>query len=286
MAPAVLVLRNWLADVATDGSIHHDATARALGFPSGLVPGDVHLVITAKVMVDRFGPAWFERGWYRHTFVAATYDGEEARIEVDELPPLPGDEARIDVRLVRVSDEATVGAASGGIYRDDAGDGADPWERPDRLPDREGDGYDPLPHEPLGTEWPSWLVTADADAFAGSLAAGSDDTPWYRTESPWGPPIVPLVGPFNQAHRMKAPPIPPAIGRELRSGVNARFECRWAGPLFVGTPYRRRARTVAKGASGRFAHRVVQFALSDPDDGQTPFTARWHVKWATSRPVL
>ena len=71
--------RNWSAD-AGEGSIHDDATAENLGFRGGTVAGNVHMNQFPPVLVEIFGPEWFERGNLSLSFKNATVDKEQVQV--------------------------------------------------------------------------------------------------------------------------------------------------------------------------------------------------------------
>ena len=258
-------LVNWAADRV--GGIHHDETARAKGFPAGLVPGDVHISLFTAAVVDRVGPAWYEQGWLRQTFVAPAYTGDEAQVVVE------GDDAHLRLTLAR-RDGAVICVGHAGIDPSRR----PPWERDD-LPTRpDGDGADPLPHEPVGTPYPD-VVDAITRGDVDRSIDGIDPSPWYRTASPWAEPVVPTVGVFNAAHRTRATPMPRVIAHAMRAGVNARFEAVHLAPMRFDTSYLRRARLVAKGIRGRYASRTVELSYEDPATGAVAFRGRWRIKW-------
>jgi len=73
--------RNWSADAA--GSIHDDATASKLGFRGGTVAGSIHMDQFVPVMLDIFGPDWFEAGALSLYFINATIDGETVQVKAE-----------------------------------------------------------------------------------------------------------------------------------------------------------------------------------------------------------
>lgn len=273
------VMRNWAAD--REGSIHHDETARLKGFPSGLVPGDVHVAVVTAELVDRFGKDWYERGFLRHTFVGPVFNGEEVAF-VSERSPGGNRQRAVSWRLEKR--DGTVACAGSGGLMNPGEDGAPPWH--DEIPAAAaGDDYDPLPHEEIGPEYEERTPHPEVGAFDQSLA-GNDESEWYRTSSPWGDPIVPTVGMFSLAHRIRPPDMPAVVRREMASGMNASFDALHRGPVFYGRRYRRRAWLAGKGTSGRYAFRVVDFSLVDPEPDREVFSGRWRIKWVTSRPLL
>lgn len=278
MATPWHVVHNWAADL--EGSIHHDETARSKGFPAGLLPGDVHVVLVTAAVVDRFGSPWYERGWIRQTFVAPAFNGEELRVVLEEQALLDGDDGVVDFLLERRGGDV-VCAGSAGVYRPGTEPVA-PWDRPDAPPPRETGSGDPLPHEPVGTWYEERTPHPEIGDFDRSLD-GNDDNPWYRESSPWGDPVMPAVGPFSLAHRIRPTPAPDDLAREMRSGMNAGWEALHTGPLPYGRRWLRRAQLVAKGTKGRYGWRTVEFTLADPEEDRPRFTGRWRTTWVRSQ---
>jgi hypothetical protein len=58
------------------GSIHDDATAKALGFRGGTVAGSIHMDQFPPLLLEAFGQGWFETGSLSLYFRHATTDGE------------------------------------------------------------------------------------------------------------------------------------------------------------------------------------------------------------------
>jgi hypothetical protein len=58
------------------GSIHDDAVAQRLGFRGGTIAGSVHMDQFPPVLVEAFGPQWFETGSLSLAFRHATVSGD------------------------------------------------------------------------------------------------------------------------------------------------------------------------------------------------------------------
>src|SRR5687767_8251766 len=58
------------------GSIHDDKVATKLGFRGGTIAGSTHMDQFPPVLMEAFGPAWFETGGLSLTFRNATISGE------------------------------------------------------------------------------------------------------------------------------------------------------------------------------------------------------------------
>ncbi len=75
------------------GSIHDDAEAQKLGFRGGFVPGSVVGTAAMPAIVEAFGKAWMEGGWYSLTFVSPVYIDDE----VHEVAQRVGDDIAVQV---------------------------------------------------------------------------------------------------------------------------------------------------------------------------------------------
>ncbi len=259
------------------GSIHDDAQARSLGFQSALVGGSVLCAFLEPVLRERLGRAWFERGFFKLSFIAPVYTTDEIRAVVEELEPLPGDEALVRIGLEKRSGErATAGYA--GVYRSPA-DAVPPWQRPGEPPSfPPPPDADPLPEEPLGTAVPSKDLVVSIEESGSRRRAAGDSCPWYEEVSPWGGAIVPaymnlLVNLDNGGRRPET-----AQARGARAGMNGTFQLLMTGPLFAGQPYTLDSKLAEKGLSGRTAFRTAEFTITD-GSGQRLVLARQKARW-------
>jgi hypothetical protein len=64
------------------GSIHTDEVASKLGFKGGTIPGSVHMDQFVPMLLEVYGPKWFETGDISLHFVQATVDAEKVRAVV------------------------------------------------------------------------------------------------------------------------------------------------------------------------------------------------------------
>ncbi len=80
----------WNLSADSKGSIHDDDTANDLGFRAGTVAGDIHLEQFGGILVEAFGPAWFEKGSLSLYFLTPTAHREpvEAFLDLPSAPPL------------------------------------------------------------------------------------------------------------------------------------------------------------------------------------------------------
>src|SRR3954468_19687025 len=74
LAGPLRVPRNAAANAK--GSIHDDETAQRLGLRGGTVAGSVHLDLFPPLLIEVFGPRWYERGSISINFKNPTVDRE------------------------------------------------------------------------------------------------------------------------------------------------------------------------------------------------------------------
>ncbi|MCC7267532.1 MAG: hypothetical protein IT546_09370 [Caulobacteraceae bacterium] len=92
---------------AAEGSIHNDAVASRLGFKGGTVPGSVHMDQFVPMLLQLYGPAWFETGDISTHFTQATVDKEEVQAVTHPGEP----RARLQM-FNRAGQQILVGTAS------------------------------------------------------------------------------------------------------------------------------------------------------------------------------
>lgn len=259
------------------GSIHDDEQARSLGFQAALVGGSVLCSYMTTLLVERFGPAWYERGFFKTSFVGPVYETDEFRVVLEEREPGPGEAGLVAVRLEKRSGEpATAGYAG---LAQSAATATPPWQRPGEaaapaltLTD------DPIPEEPIGTAMPPKALVVTPEESARRRAVAGDTSPWYADASPWGGPIVPsfmylLVNLGNGVQRPAS-----AQTSSARAGMNGTFQLLMTGPMFANQPYTLHSQLAEKGISGRTAFRTAEFRIVDADGRQVAL-ARQKTRW-------
>src|SRR5262252_3073252 len=82
-----------------DLNIHENETARRLGFRGGTIPGSIHMDQFVPLLVEAFGPAWFETGSLSLNFKNATTDREEVCAMV--ASPAQGSDVQVEARMER-----------------------------------------------------------------------------------------------------------------------------------------------------------------------------------------
>src|SRR5580700_906411 len=176
--------RNRSAHVA--GSIHDDATATRLGFRGGTVAGSIHLDQFPPLLLEAFGPAWFETGSLSLYFRNATTDGEPVQAFAGRPAAGAGD-AQVAAWMT-TPEGATVaeGTASAG------------WPaEPSALRGRDLRAADPARLRIYAGLAPGGSLGRLTGAVSGAAQERlvreellTEPLAWYTGDSPWGGPVA------------------------------------------------------------------------------------------------
>ncbi len=234
--------RQMLAEQSYGGhnSIHDDAMAEKLGFQAGPIEGPTHFSQFDPLLVQIWGPAWFERGCISSHFKNMVVEGEEVRAFVET----PQGEATSVRAWAEKADGTPVLEATASL-------GPDHGQT--LLEARRAKLTPPGPLVILQdlevgmTGAKDEQVRMEADQHMGDLYPFSlnqkldgitENSPWYAeaSSSPWGRAIIPteMVSVLAEYTNREAgfPSKGPAIG------LFADLEIRMIdGPLFVGEDY-------------------------------------------------
>jgi hypothetical protein len=230
--------RNRAAHVS--GSIHDDATASKLGFRGGTVAGSVHMDQFSPLLLEAFGPAWFETGTLSLYFKFATTDGEPVQAFVER--PAPG-AADAQVRAWMTTPDGTLvaeGTASVGqpglptaLFTRDMRP-ADPSQLRILSGLRPGDSLGDLHTSVNGADQRTVI----------SEGGITEPLDWYSGPSPWGGPIASPSRVVSLLYRdLLAKPkqeMGPHVG--LFGAIEIRFR---SGPVFADQAYRVTGEVVA-----------------------------------------
>lgn len=222
------------------GSIHDDATAQRLGFRGGTVAGNIHLDQFPPLLIDAYGPCWFERGTLSMYFRAPTTDRE---------PIIAVHNRGTNSAFIVTPTRTVIAEGDAGV---DIPAGTTRLRRRDRRPTAPGTLT--LLHDVrVGADIDAGRTSVDHQRQL-TLMAGPDlltePLDWYRDRSPWGPPIAcpsvavdTLWAPFERRLRGT---VGRAVG--LYGGIELAFH---RGPLVVGADYALHGRIVAVSDSPR-----------------------------------
>jgi hypothetical protein len=213
------------------GSIHNNEVASKLGFRGGTVAGSVHMDQFVPLLLDAFGPSWFETGSLSLYFRSATTDGEPVQAWA-ERPGQPKD-TQIAVRM---------NAPDGTLVADGTASTGDPGV-PTAVFARDlrpaGPGSLRIlaafrPGESLGT----LRLSPDRDRQFDVVDRGqlTEPLPWYRQDSPWGGPIAAPSTIVGLLYGEILTPVKEKMGQ--RVGLFGAIEVRFShGPVFLDQAY-------------------------------------------------
>jgi hypothetical protein len=235
----------------SSSSIHDPKQALKLGFRGSAVGGNVHLDIFAPLLVEAYGPAWFEKGALSLYFETIVVSGEPVQAVV-ERPASDGAQTRIHAR--RADDHSfrvCAGTASLGDHSrselatrdlrtgDDAGLRMLKGVRP-------GKRIGPVERS----------ISREAQEALIESGALNEPMDWHRDASPWGGAIASVSSTAALMYRIIAGEdgrhhhdrLSPAIGDA--SGMFGAFEITYEnGPVFLDRPYSVEGRVVGVGES-------------------------------------
>lgn len=220
--------------INSKGSIHDDATATELGFRAGTVAGDIHLEQFGGILLETFGPQWFETGSLSMYYMHATADAEpvEATLDIaDAVTPLVN--TQIAARM-HTPEGITVAEGTASVGTTSV---------PTALYSRDRRSVDAstlkmlrlaTPGRPLET----FTRQAPGDNQILRQSRGTMTAPldWYVGESPWGGPIC---SPLTSC-RLLVAGMTDSIEKECGEfvGLYGAIEIRHhKGPLLLNTDY-------------------------------------------------
>lgn len=261
------------------GSIHDDAQAKSLGFQGALIGGSVLTAFFEPLALQLFGRDWYERGFFKMSFVSPIYEVDEFRAVAEPAEGHPSDEAFYLLGLEK-RDGSRATAGFGGLRKP----GADhmPWDRETTPASDSADAAG----DPLGTTYPARSLRATPEASAKRRAASSNASEWYTEASPWGSAIVPsfmfllldaLRDRQETATRVDAPR---RSGGPSTAGMNGTFQLAMFRPMFIETLYTQTSKLVERGFSGRTSFRTMENRIED-EAGELVAVTRQKVRWFT-----
>jgi hypothetical protein len=214
------------------GSIHDDATATALGFRGGTVAGSIHMDQFPPLLLEAFGPSWFETGSLSLYFRYATTDGEPVQAFVGR--PDGAQDAQVRAWMT-TPDGDLVGEGTASVGRPAA---------PSALRGRDLRPVDPGRLRMLKALRPGDLigdlpVPVNAERQLSLIARGAmtEPLPWYAGDSPWGGPVASPSAVVDLLYSDLLADLWRSLGP--RVGLFGAIEIRFAaGPVFLHRSYR------------------------------------------------
>ncbi len=253
--------RNLSAQAA--GSIHDDATATSLGFRGGTVAGSIHMDQFPPLLLEAFGPGWFESGSLSLYFRHATIDGEPV---IALLGRPPGGERDAQVRAWATTTDGTLVAEGTAAAGSPAAVSA--------LRSRDLRAVDPAELRILASLRPGEAigdcrVTVDDERQRAVVSHGAMTEPldWYTSSSPWGGPIAAPSTVVNLLYADLIAGLRAAMGKHV--GLFGAIEIRFLnGPVFLGCEYRVTGEVVALSQTPKTA--VLWFDSRALDEADRP----------------
>jgi hypothetical protein len=214
------------------GSIHDDATATALGFRGGTVAGSIHMDQFPPLLLEAFGPSWFETGSLSLYFRYATTDDEPVQAFVGR--PDGAQDAQVRAWMA-TPDGDLVGEGTASVGRPAA---------PSALRGRDLRPVDPGRLRMLKALRPGDLigdlpVPVNAERQLSLIARGAmtEPLPWYAGDSPWGGPVASPSAVVDLLYSDLLADLWRSLGP--RVGLFGAIEIRFAaGPVFLHRSYR------------------------------------------------
>lgn len=253
------------------GSIHNDAVASKLGFRGGTVAGSIHLELFPPLLLEAFGPRWFESGSLSINFRNATTDREPVRAKLDQ-PAAEAKDAQVAAWIER-EDGMLVGEGTASV--------GDPDE-PSALLQIDTSRFDAgelriLADVKPGDVIPGAEVAMPSDHQQERLDVITEPLEWYDGSSPWGGPVA---SPATVVHYLYGHPAR-VIGSKAGQAVGlfGAIEIRHkSGPLVLDETYRVGGEIVAVGSSPKTEY-VWFESHADTADGRRVAEMRMQLRW-------
>ena len=261
-----------------DLNIHEDETAQRLGFRGGTIPGSIHMDQFVPLLLEAFGPAWFETGSLSLNFKNATVDREEV-VAMVARPPR-GTDVQVEARMERPDGTlVAIGTASVGAPGEPAHLHAIDLRPANPSALRMLSGVQP------GVTRIHHGAAVESAAVARRIEAGGllDALPWYTGPSPWGGPIA-NPSAVVQLLRNRGGEFGPHVGQAV--GLFGAIEIRHrAGPVFLDREYEVDGEVMAVGASPRTEFVWYDTRALDASAGVVA-TMRMQLRWMTASSPL
>jgi len=233
------------------GSIHNDAVASKLGFKGGTVPGSVHMDQFVPMLMEIYGPRWFETGDMSLYFTQATVDAEPVRAVVQ-----PGE---FRARLTMYNEAGAL------ICRGTASDRA-----PDSLSElshvlQQQTAVDPsklriLGAYKVGDEISGIPIRLDVEKLQSSLTRITEAHPLYTDQH-----VLPPSHLVSLSHQVR-PRVLEKAGKSV--GLFGALEVRqYRGPLKAGVDYVARTKMLKFSESPKAEAVWYDVVISDPATG-------------------
>ena len=258
-------------------SIHNDEVAGGLGFRGGTVAGSVHMDQFPPVLLEAFGPTWFETGSLSLQFRNATTSGEPVVALVGRPDPsdIVAGATQVPARM-----ETPEGAL---VAEGTAGVGA--HRLPTHLDAIDLRPADPselrmFPHLSTGQVIVSYSASVDAGDAVGNGGSRLITEPleWYSGLSPWGGPIASPSRIVHLLWRRSSAELTKSTGGAV--GLFGSIEIRHhQGPVMADHVYEVTSRVAAAGASPKTEYVWFDSEACEPSTGERIASMRMQLRW-------
>lgn len=242
------------------GSIHNDGVAEKVGMRGGTIPGTIHLNLFPPLLLKAFGQKWFEKGSISMYYTYATMHLEEVRAVIGTA-----EEGAKDVQVeasVEMKDgkKVAIGTVSVGEVKEPS------YLQSQELKNADPDDLKILSGLKVGDKLPSNDVLIKPGETDKVLNTITDPLDWYKTDSPWGGPILYPAGMY---HALMLTPELPDEQRKGAVGFFGATEIRLVdGPIKVGVPYEAKGELICVGASRKTEYFWYESYLEEKESGK------------------
>jgi hypothetical protein len=230
--------------IQVKGSIHDEAVAEKIGIRGGAVAGTNHLDVFVPLLLEAFGPRWFEKGSMSIFYTYMTTDREEVRAVIG-LPPKGAKDAQVEARLEMPSGQI-VGKGTVSV-----GEPKEPTYIQSISMTTSGD--EPRVFANLKAEYDlgvhdSIIPQAKVNQ---RLEITTDPIDWYKGSSPWGKSVLPPQNMHDALQlTFREGAFPERLGTSV--GFFGATELRNInGPILADTPYKVQGRVVFVGVTAK-----------------------------------
>lgn len=258
-------------------SIHNDGVAGSLGFRGGTVAGSVHMDQFPPLLVEAFGPEWFETGSLSLQFRTATTSGEPVIALVGRPDPedLAAGAAQVAARMeTPEGDLVAEGTASVGDH------GLSTHLESIDLRPADPSDLRMFPHLSVGDEITTYEEAIDAGHAVGTDGSRLITEPldWYSGLSPWGGPVASPSRAVQLLWRRTSGELTRSTGGAV--GLFGSIEVRHhQGPLCADHTYRVTSRVAAAGASPKTEYVWFDSEACEPESGERVASMRMQLRW-------
>jgi hypothetical protein len=214
------------------GSIHDEAIAQKIGIRGGAVAGTNHLDVFVPLLLEAFGPRWFEKGTLSIFYTYMTTDREEVRAVIG-LPPKGAKDAQVEAKLeMRSGQIVGQGTVSVGDPKEPTYIQTIQWKTSGDEPRVFADfkaGHDMGTHDSI-------IPQSKVDK---RLEITTDPIDWCKGSSPWGKSVLPpqnMHDALQLTYREGA--LPERMDKSAVGFFGATEIRNINGPILADTPYK------------------------------------------------